>query len=188
MEKDKAWLLNGCYLVLGDGWLLAKHVLKEEKDNNFTIQFTGVSFNFCNCETNERTLSIKYYFYVFLKELFLEVFERPKWSDSMKWASPWRLFWWGTYVIDLEFALVLFLQMSRELVEHGAAAAPVSVEAMRTRDLVHLQARLLIWAQTTLTHWRCVTTLTHSHTATHIWSERNLQIGGFYGHTQFAAC
>lgn len=50
-----------------------------------------------------------------------------------------------THVVDLEFALVLFLQMSRQVVEDGSAAPPVGVEPRRASDLVNLQTRLLVW-------------------------------------------
>ena len=49
-----------------------------------------------------------------------------------------------THVVDLQFALVLFLQVSWQVVEHGSAAAPVGVETRGAGHLVHLQPRLLV--------------------------------------------
>ena len=50
----------------------------------------------------------------------------------------------ATYIIDLQLALVLFLQVSRQVVENRSAAAPVGVEAWRASYLMHLQTRLLV--------------------------------------------
>lgn len=49
-----------------------------------------------------------------------------------------------TYIVDFELALVLFLQVSRQVIEDSSAAAPVGVEAWRASYLMHLQTRLLI--------------------------------------------
>jgi hypothetical protein len=50
-----------------------------------------------------------------------------------------------TCIVEFDLALVLFLQVSRQVVEHRPAASAVGVEAWGTGDLVHLQTRLLIW-------------------------------------------
>ena len=52
-----------------------------------------------------------------------------------------------THIVDLELGLglVLLLQVPRELVEDGAAAAPLHAEARRAADRSDLQARLLVW-------------------------------------------
>lgn len=50
----------------------------------------------------------------------------------------------GAHIVDLELALVLLLQVSRQVIKHGSAAAPVGVEARRASYLMHLQPRLLI--------------------------------------------
>ena len=50
-----------------------------------------------------------------------------------------------THVVELQLALVLFLQVSGQVVEHRAAAPPVSIEPRGPCHLVHLQARLLVW-------------------------------------------
>lgn len=52
-----------------------------------------------------------------------------------------------THVVDLELALVLFLQVARQLVEYGPATPAVVVKAWGTGDLVHLQTCLLVWGQ-----------------------------------------
>lgn len=51
-----------------------------------------------------------------------------------------------SHVVDLELALglVLFLEVSRQLVEDSAAAAALHAEAWRAADLVDLQAGFLI--------------------------------------------
>ena len=49
-----------------------------------------------------------------------------------------------THIVDLELALVLFLQVSRQVIEHGSAAAPVGVKTWRASYLRHLQTCLLI--------------------------------------------
>lgn len=49
-----------------------------------------------------------------------------------------------THIVDLELALVLFLQMSRQVIENSSAAATVGVEAWGASDLMHLQTCLLI--------------------------------------------
>lgn len=49
-----------------------------------------------------------------------------------------------THVVELQFALVLFLQVSRQVVQDGSAAAPVGVEARGPSHLMHLQTRLFI--------------------------------------------
>lgn len=50
-----------------------------------------------------------------------------------------------THVVDLELALVLFLQVARQLVEYGPTTPAVVVKAWGTGDLVHLQTCLLVW-------------------------------------------
>lgn len=49
-----------------------------------------------------------------------------------------------THIVDLELALVLFLQVPRQVIENSSAATPVGVEAWGVSDLMHLQTRLLI--------------------------------------------
>ncbi|TNN70252.1 hypothetical protein EYF80_019466 [Liparis tanakae] len=46
--------------------------------------------------------------------------------------------------LDLSLGLVLFLEVSRQLVEDGAAAASLHVQTRRAADLVDLQARFLV--------------------------------------------
>jgi len=54
-----------------------------------------------------------------------------------------------SHVVDLQLSLglVLFLEVSRQLVEDGAAAAPLRVQTRRAADLVDLQARFLVCKQ-----------------------------------------
>lgn len=51
------------------------------------------------------------------------------------------------HIVDLKlaFALILLLEVTRELVEDGTTAAPLSAEARWAADLVNLQASLFIW-------------------------------------------
>ena len=46
--------------------------------------------------------------------------------------------------LDLALALVLFLEVSRELVENGSTATPLKTEARWTTDVVDLKTGLLI--------------------------------------------
>lgn len=51
-----------------------------------------------------------------------------------------------SHIVDLQFALgfVLFLEVSREMVEDGAAAAALHVQAWWPADRMDLQAGFLI--------------------------------------------
>lgn len=55
----------------------------------------------------------------------------------------WYTIFW-THIVELEFVLVLLLQVPRKVVKDGSAATAVGVKAGGPSHLMHLQTRLLI--------------------------------------------